>query len=113
MSVARPQLVLLGLGSIALLLVSCSLLVGAPDCAAEGDCLAGEVCAAEGLCRPLVNDLCSEMIGEVLDRESILFGVLLPLSGENTESGIHLRRAIQLAIEEINAVGGVQGGQGG
>jgi ABC-type branched-subunit amino acid transport system substrate-binding protein len=110
--VARPQLALLGLGSVALLLVSCSLLVGSPDCAADHDCLSGEVCASEGLCRPLVNELCGETLGEFLDRDSILLGVLLPLSGENTESGIHLRRAIELAIEEINAVGGVQGGQG-
>jgi len=113
MTASRSQLELLVLGAVTLLLVSCSLLVGSPDCGADDDCESGEVCAAEGLCRPLVNEICGESIGEFLDRDSILLGVLLPLSGDNLESGLHLRRAIELAIDEINAVGGVQGGQGG
>jgi len=102
------------LGGLALLQLSCSLLLQAGECDEDNDdCPGGLVCGDEGLCVSLLNDQCREMLGEVNDGDALLLGALLPLSGESLESGFYLKRAIQLAVDEINLREGVQGSQGG
>ncbi len=105
--------VLIGIASAAL--GSCSLLIKTDDCVADADCDAGSSCdVAVGSCRDLRSGPdCTELVGAWEDEGAILIGFVAPLSGENTESGLYLRRAVELAVEEINGVGGVGGGQGG
>ena len=113
MRLRLPLVVLIGALSAAL--GSCSLLIKADDCVVTADCAAGFTCSADvGLCRDLRSGPdCTVLIGAWEDENSILLGFVAPLSGDNTESGLYLRRAVELAVEEINRVGGVGGAQAG
>lgn len=43
------------------------------------------------------------------DGDTIVLGAILPLTGDIASYGISAKRGIDLAVEELNAVGGVQG----
>lgn len=45
------------------------------------------------------------------DGDVLTFGVMMPLTGGGAEYGIPLQQAIELAVEEINAEGGISGKQ--
>ncbi|MEM7247529.1 MAG: TRAP transporter substrate-binding protein DctP [Acidobacteriota bacterium] len=47
--------------------------------------------------------------GRVLDRDAIVIGLDADLQGNSARSGLAIRRGMELAIEEINADGGVLG----
>ena len=96
-------------------LVSCSLLIRSADCAVDSDCDSGFTCdASVGLCRDLRSGPdCTELIGAWEAEDPIVLGFIAPLSGENAESGLYLRRAVELAVEEIGRVGGIGGAQEG
>jgi branched-chain amino acid transport system substrate-binding protein len=109
------SLFMLMVGAAAALLVSCSLLVTQDNCLANTDCDPGFSCNVDvGLCRDLTAaPECTELIGEWEKEDVILLGFIAPLSGDNTESGLFLRRAVELAVEEIQRVGGIGGNQQG
>jgi branched-chain amino acid transport system substrate-binding protein len=62
---------------------------------------------------PLVNDLCPQLVGateaEVRAGEALLIGALSPATGALAATGRPVERAIFLAVEEINQVGGIDG----
>ncbi len=102
-------------GALVFLLVSCSELIKTGDCQIDSDCNPGSTCSVDnGLCRSIRSGAdCRESIGPWDEEGSLVLGFVAPLSGENAESGLYLRRAVELAVEEINRVGGVGGGQNG
>ena len=108
-------LCMLLVATAAALSVSCSLLIRTGDCLVDADCGVGATCSVDlGICRDLTSvPECTELIGAWEDPDAILLGFIAPLSGDNTESGLFLRRAVELAVEEIQNVGGVGGAQAG
>ncbi|HCP46505.1 MAG TPA: hypothetical protein DIU15_10700 [Deltaproteobacteria bacterium] len=90
-------------------LPSCSLLLASRDCEDNSDCSAGAACSADGLCVAMVTEQCDYAIGEVGDPGSVTLGALMPTVGGNRDSGIYVRQAIELAVNQINSAGGVGG----
>ncbi|NLF12856.1 MAG: ABC transporter substrate-binding protein, partial [Anaerolineaceae bacterium] len=41
--------------------------------------------------------------------EAILFGMVAPMTGDAADYGVQLETGVQLAIDEINAAGGIDG----
>ena len=111
---SRSLLMLLA-GTAGALLVSCSLLITQDNCLDDTGCAPGFSCNVDvGLCRDLsAGPDCTEFIGAWEDPDAVLLGFIAPLSGDNTESGLFLRRAVELAVEEIQRVGGIGGAQEG
>jgi ABC-type branched-subunit amino acid transport system substrate-binding protein len=60
---------------------------------------------------PLLNDQCAATIGPWDDEDAIRLGMIGPLSGLNSESGLYATLAMELALNEINNLGGVGGHQ--
>ncbi|MCK6573934.1 ABC transporter substrate-binding protein [Myxococcota bacterium] len=95
------------------------------ECSGNGSCGSGRVCQS-GYCvsgsaqapdaggpSPLVNDLCPQLVGaseaEVRAGKALLIGALSPATGALAATGRPVERAIFLAVEEINQVGGIDG----
>ncbi|MBN93298.1 MAG: hypothetical protein CL928_04390, partial [Deltaproteobacteria bacterium] len=91
---------------------ACSVLLDFRQCVVSGDCGEQEWCSADGLCRTLLTEHCTEILGNYTS-DGILLGGILSLSGRSQESGDDARSAILLAVDEINDNGGVGGNQGG
>jgi branched-chain amino acid transport system substrate-binding protein len=89
-------------------------------CASADECLDTHRCAA-GKCRPMVPtsetlmapDYCHGVYPEeaaaALDagEDVVLFGTLLPTSGANESKGLAREKAVQLALDELTNLGGV------
>jgi len=115
-------LVLLAGGGLA----GCSLGLDFEDeCSGNGPCASGRVCRS-GYCvpgnatepdaggsPPLVNDLCPQLVGaseaDVRAGRAVLIGALAPATGALAATGRPVERAIFLAVDEINQVGGIDG----
>lgn len=76
----------------------------------EGKCVVGqdpEPTAFE------LTDTCDTLIGttveEALSNDTLLVGMLLPVTGGLSESGTRVRKAIELAVTEINQSGALLG----
>jgi len=91
------------------MLPSCSQLLASLDCTGTDECASGSVCSDDGLCVALVTDQCDYAIGDVGDPGSVTLGALMPTRGTNRESGIYVRQAIELAVNQINDSGGIGG----
>jgi branched-chain amino acid transport system substrate-binding protein len=95
------------------------------ECGVSSDCSSGLVCRS-GYCvpgaeetpdaggpQPLVNDLCPQLVGateaEIREGKALLIGALSPATGALSATGRPVERAIFLAVEEINQVGGIDG----
>ena len=81
-------------------------------CSSQDDCEAHQFCSETKSCEELIEDLkCDSRLGS--DREDALtLGLIMSLSGTSAESGIDQKKVAELAVDEINAQGGVLGAQG-
>lgn len=69
---------------------------------------AASVCIKpEGRCQKLLNEDCSSFTGDYLDDRAILLGSLFSTKGTQAATNVPRQQAAALAIEQINAVGGV------
>ncbi|HEY6878971.1 MAG TPA: hypothetical protein VI299_13175 [Polyangiales bacterium] len=76
-----------------------------PDCAVRGEEVA---CTSAGRCVPLRTDHCAPVVGK-LGKDAIVLGSLFSLSGAQAQTNLPRAQSAALAVEEINAVGGVPG----
>jgi ABC-type branched-subunit amino acid transport system substrate-binding protein len=76
--------------------------------AGEGSDLAASVCIKpEGRCQKLLSEDCSSFTGDYLNDRAIILGSLFSTMGAQAATNIPRQQAAALAIEQINAVGGV------
>jgi ABC-type branched-subunit amino acid transport system substrate-binding protein len=61
----------------------------------------------EGRCQKLLSEDCSSLTGDYLDDRAILLGSLFSIKGNQGATNVPRQQAAALAIEQINAVGGV------
>jgi ABC-type branched-subunit amino acid transport system substrate-binding protein len=74
----------------------------------EGNDAAASVCIkAEGRCQPLLSEDCDGVTGDYLNDRAILLGSLFSTKGTQAATNVPRQQAAALAIEQINAVGGV------
>lgn len=64
----------------------------------------------EGRCAPLLSDDCDSITGDYLDDRAIILGSLFSTKGAQAATNLPRQQAAALAIEQINAVGGVPRG---
>jgi len=89
---------------------ACSVILDFEECNSTEACGSGSTCV-EGICLPLLNEQCASTIGPWEDEDAIRLGMIGPLSGLNAESGLYAALAVELALTEINNLGGVGGHQ--
>jgi branched-chain amino acid transport system substrate-binding protein len=65
----------------------------------------------EGRCEPLLSEDCHGITGDYLNNRAIILGSLFSTMGSQAATNIPRQQAAALAIEQINAVGGVPGGE--
>ncbi len=99
------------------LISACSLLVDLSECEADGDCSAkygaGNTCDS-GVCRTpnaaeLLGGTCLESVGDIEASNSFNIGVIMPLSGGEEGFGELIVKAVKLAQDDVNKVGGIGG----
>ncbi|MDF3070213.1 MAG: Branched-chain amino acid transporter, amino acid-binding protein [Polyangiaceae bacterium] len=74
----------------------------------EASELAASVCIKpEGRCQKLLNEDCTTFTGDYLNDRAILLGSLFSIKGSTAATNLPRQQAAALAIEQINAVGGV------
>lgn len=101
----------------------CSLVTSFEECASAADCVSaygeGTQCA-DGICAPpsevsRLGEACAVGLGAVTDGGALVFGAMVPeagaSSGDQVTSAAVLWDGMRLAVEEINAAGGVNGRQ--
>lgn len=104
-------------------LSSCSATLEFEECSTNDDCAgrgAGMVCTADHFCVdqsslvseiPLTTKECGSVFGPVGEPGTVLFGTLLPTSGDNGAIGIPIEQAVILGVKEFNEHGGLGGGR--
>ncbi|MCJ7435934.1 MAG: ABC transporter substrate-binding protein [Anaerolineales bacterium] len=65
--------------------------------------------AATPTTAPAVAPVVTEAPTDVQSTEPIIFGMVAPMTGDAAEYGTQLERGVQLAVDEINAAGGING----
>ncbi len=84
--------------------------------AAMGDDDDGPVAAVcikpEGRCETLLSEDCDAITGDYLNDDAIILGSLFSTKGPQAATNLPRQQAAALAIEQINAVGGVPSGEG-
>ncbi|RYZ06179.1 MAG: amino acid ABC transporter substrate-binding protein [Myxococcales bacterium] len=74
----------------------------------DASALAASVCIKpEGRCQKLLSEDCSSFTGDYLNDRAILLGSLFSIKGTQAATNVPRQQAAALAIEQINAVGGV------
>lgn len=104
-------------------LSGCSATLEFDECSTDDDCSArgaGMVCTSDHFCVdraslvseiPLTTKECGSVFGPVSEQGTLLFGTLLPTSGDNGAIGIPIEHAVILAVNEFNEHGGLGGGR--
>jgi len=86
-----------------------------PAAAVGGAAMAGPIAAVcvkpEGRCVQLLNEDCDAVTGDYLNDRAIILGSLFSTKGTQAATNLPRQQAAALAIEQINAVGGVPGGE--
>lgn len=107
------------------------------DCVARGDAFRDSVCDARRMCVPrvpcdtnqactdaaggapslcrksdhrcvqVVTEDCGQIVGELGAGDPIVLGSILPLTGTLGEVGVPVQRSLELALKELNDVGGI------
>ena len=108
----QSRLSFLACAAAGLFLSACSLLLPFEECSSDEDCAPGQTCSADKLCAD-GQVSCEQLVGPFDDDEALRLGIILPVSGEYAESGLDALLGIRLAVDEINARGGVGGLQNG
>ncbi len=65
----------------------------------------------EGRCAPLLSEDCHTITGDYANNRAIILGSLFSIMGTQAATNIPRQQAAALAIEQINAVGGVPAGE--
>jgi branched-chain amino acid transport system substrate-binding protein len=85
---------------------------GTGDGGAADDGQVAAVCIQpEGRCATLLSEDCHTITGDYLNDRAIILGSLFSTMGSQAATNIPRQQAAALAIEQINAVGGVPGGK--
>jgi branched-chain amino acid transport system substrate-binding protein len=86
-------------------------------CSSDAACQSANgpaVCSVEhAQCVPVLNELCSDVTGELSNPTALRLGALLSLHGHEAATNLERLRAMQLAVEQINQTGGVPDARGG
>lgn len=101
------------LGLLLSAVAGCSLLLDFNECKTDADCASkgGGTCQ-EGICQRSVELLggpCQEAVGPVDAENALIFGVILPLTGDEAGVGIPMSNAVRIAQTDINGGGGILG----
>lgn len=91
-----------------------------PECTTNQDCTELATAAANGTevqavcvkdtkahCVPLLSEDCQTVTGDPLDGDPIILGTLFTTTGAQATTNLQRQKSAQLAIEQINRVGGV------
>lgn len=104
-------------------LSGCSATLEFEECSNDQDCAGrgpGMVCTSDNFCvdrssllaeHPLTTKECGSVFGPVNEPGTVLFGTLLPTSGDNATIGLPIEQAVILAVKEFNEHGGLSGGR--
>lgn len=108
-SFKHPALLLLFIA-----LSSCSLTLDLEECADDDDCEDGLVCSPDLLCtramsETLIGGPCQQLLGAAEDENPFLIGVILQLSESGGGFGRPMLNSIELAMNDINGIGGIDG----
>jgi ABC-type branched-subunit amino acid transport system substrate-binding protein len=78
-------------------------------CKRDDECVGeGAVCSVQhGRCVALLSNQCRDVAGAVDDATAFRLGALLTLHGAQASANVERMRSAQLAVEQINAAGGV------
>ncbi len=96
----------------------CTDKAAAEDLGAGGDAGAADAAASvcilpEGRCARLLSEDCDHITGDYLNDDAIILGSLFSTKGSQAATNLPRQQAAALAIEQINAVGGVPSGETG
>jgi branched-chain amino acid transport system substrate-binding protein len=84
---------------------------GASDAEANGPQMVPRICVKpEGRCVPLLSDDCNLITGDYLHDNAIVIGSLFSTSGAQASTNLARQQSATLAVEEINAAGGIPAG---
>lgn len=86
--------------------------LGVAGAAGAGPELVAAVCVKQGVshCVPLLSQDCDHITGDYLNDRAIVIGSLFSTKGATAATNLPRQRSAELAIEQINAVGGVPPG---
>jgi ABC-type branched-subunit amino acid transport system substrate-binding protein len=85
---------------------------GPRECKAHADCQDPDgmtACTLDGRCVPLESEQCRLVAGDLEAPDAIVIGSLFSLTGAQAMTNLPRAQSVQLAVEELNAVGGVPG----
>ncbi len=106
------------LSSAVSLTLGCSLIIDVdlgPGTCTHSQCAAefglGWICGAEGTCVNGLSGPCTRSFGPLDRDDTIIIGSIMPLEGQYSGLGIPIQQGIELAVDEINGIGGLNGGQ--
>jgi ABC-type branched-subunit amino acid transport system substrate-binding protein len=81
------------------------------ECTAQLSAMGGGevlgVCVGGDRCVPLLNEDCSKVTGDPTDDRAIFIGSMFSLTGPQAATNLARQQSAALAVEQINAVGGV------
>jgi ABC-type branched-subunit amino acid transport system substrate-binding protein len=84
---------------------------GAPMDASNGAVAVPSICLKKtGQCVPLLSDDCNVITGDYLDDSAIVIGSLFSTTGAQASTNLARQQSATLAVEEINAAGGIPSG---
>ena len=94
--------------------------LGNPDaeCGSHADCgtdPANPIACVQpsGRCVPLLSEDCREVTGDLTSQHALVLGALFALTGPQASTNVPRKLSAALAIEQLNAVGGVPGKDAG
>lgn len=95
-------------------LSSCSLALELSQCSNDDDCAGDLICSADNLCtttvaQELTGGPCQQLLGAAEEDDAYLIGTILQLSDSGGGFGRPMLDSIELAMNDINGIGGIDG----